>query len=392
MTAPLTSAPMRLLVWSSIPSHHQSGFLTALRQRGADLVVHYYQHVDTNRLSLGWAAPAELPAGERYVPAVLSAIESCPDWRERIHVVPGYGSLFLMRLAWFLCRREIPWLHWSEHSRPRPRSNVTFAVKRFYGALVRRHALGALAIGELARREFIRWGIPAERICFLPYAVNPVDMPELPDEEPAAGVRFLFLGTLYPTKGVDVLLRAMREVLAAHPLARLELVGNDLSAGQYERDAERLEIAHAVRFSRAIESRRVGTVLRRSDVLVLPSRHDGWGVVLNEAASTGRAIIASEACGGAHHLVRPGVNGFRVPAGDATALAEAMSAYCADPGLAVRHGAESLRVFEEFTPGRNAERLEEALRSLQQLAAASNQATLRRDRRERARFGAGGHR
>ncbi len=365
----MLARPTRLLIWSSIPTHHQSGFLTALRRRNIDLVVHYYRHVDNNRLSLGWAAHEQLPPGEFYVPEALGSVGRCPDWHQRIHIVPGYGCLFLMRLAWFLSRRGIPWLHWSEHSRPSRRSNVTFAIKRIYGQLVRKHAIGALAIGELARREFIRWGIPGERIRFLPYAVDPIDSGASADEEPAGSTRFLFLGTLYPTKGVDVLLRAMREVLAAHPQARLELVGNDLSGGSYLHDAERLDIAHAVQFSRPVESRLVGQVLRRCDVLVLPSRHDGWGVVLNEAASVGKAIIASDACGAAYHLVRPGLNGFRVPAGEAGALAEAMGAYCLEPGLSNRHGAESLRIFEEFTPVRNAERFEEALRSLQESSA-----------------------
>jgi hypothetical protein len=42
-----------------------------------------------------------------------------------------------------------------------------------------------------------------------------------------------------------------------------------------------------------------------------------------------------------------------------------MSEYCRDRGLAARHGSESLALFEEFTPQRNAQRLEEALGSLQ---------------------------
>jgi glycosyltransferase involved in cell wall biosynthesis len=273
-----------------------------------------------------------------------------------------------MRLAWFLSRRGVPWLHWSEHSQPSRRSNVTFAIKRFYGQLVRRHALGALAIGELARREFIRWGIPADRIRFLPYAVDGIDTLPAEEADLPASLRFLFLGSLCPRKGIDILLRAMRRVLSVHSQARLELVGHSVLPGKYERDAERLEISHAVQFTRPVSSNRIGSVLCRCDVLILPSRHDGWGVVLNEAASAGRAIIATDACGSAYHLVRPGVNGFRVPAGDADALAEAMSAYCEDAGLSVRHGNESLRIFEEFTPDRNAERFETNLSSLQEPA------------------------
>jgi glycosyltransferase involved in cell wall biosynthesis len=118
-------------------------------------------------------------------------------------------------------------------------------------------------------------------------------------------------------------------------------------------------------------------VLQRCDVLVLPSRHDGWGVVLNEAASLGKALIASDACGGAHHLIVPQLNGFRFPSGDIAALAAAMQTYCADPALCARHGAESLRIFADFTPERNAQRLADALESLQtqaQTAATSSSA------------------
>jgi glycosyltransferase involved in cell wall biosynthesis len=367
--------PLRLLIWSSIPTHHQSGFFEALRKRDIDLVVHYYRHVYSDRLNMGWNSPSHLPEGERYVGEVLRSLDLCPDWRERIHVVPGYGVAFLMRLAWFLSRQRLPWVHWSEHSEPTLHSHITFLVKRAYGRLVRRHALGALAIGELARAEFIRWGINAERIRFLPYAVPPVERHAGTGAVRAdEGTRFLFLGQLIPRKGIDILLAAMKNVLAAYPKARLELAGTDRSGGAYARTAARLGIARAVDFTGVIDASRVGDVLGRCDVFILPSRHDGWGVVINEAASAGKAIIASEGCGAAHHLVSPGVNGFRVPTADVAALTRAMLEYCRDTQLAVRHGAESLRLFEDFTPQRNAARFEEALDSLLECATLPAQA------------------
>jgi glycosyltransferase involved in cell wall biosynthesis len=241
-------------------------------------------------------------------------------------------------------------------------------IKRFYGHLIQRYGVGALAIGDLARLEFLGWGVPEDRIRFLPYAVTGFSSASAQDSAAApAGARFVFLGSLYALKGIDLLLTAMRDLLAAFPDARLELAGNDLSAGRYEKDALRLGIAHAVRFTGVVEAGLVGAVLLRNDVLILPSRHDGWGVVLNEAASLGKAIIASDASGAAHHLVRPEVNGFRFSSGSASELTMAMAQYCRDPGLAARHGAQSLKIFEEFTPQRNAARLEEALDSLQPL-------------------------
>jgi len=361
------STPLRLLVWTRIPTHHQSAFFAAIRSRGIDLVVHYLQHVDADRRSLGWASHPELPPGEVYAGTSLRALELCPDWRQRIHVIPGYSPPFLLHLAAFLSRHRVPWLHWSEHSWPRRRAYVTFGIKWLYGHLTRYRAVGALAIGDLAREDFIRWGIPASRIRFLPYAVSRVQLPVEPEptEIPLEGPRFLFLGELCARKGIDLLLTAMRDVLAVHPNARLELAGKDQPGLVYERMAERLEISHAVRFIGVVKAAEIGGVLQRCDVLVLPSRHDGWGVVLNEAASLGKALIASDACGAAHHLLMPEVNGYRFRAGDRSALASAILAYCRSPGLARRHGAESLRIFEDFTPERNAERLEDALTSLQ---------------------------
>jgi glycosyltransferase involved in cell wall biosynthesis len=356
--------PLRILIWSSIPTHHQSGFFDALRRRDIDLVVHYYRRVRSDRLNMGWSDHPVLPHGERYVGEVLRSLDLCPDWRERIHVVPGYGVAFLMRLAWFLSRQGIPWLHWSEHSQPTLHSHITFLVKRAYGRMVRRHAIGALAIGELARAEFIRWGVDADRIRFLPYAVPGVGGEPGAAVQPPGGGRFLFLGQLIARKGVDLLLAAMKNVLAAYPNARLEIAGTDRSQGAYAREAAQSGLGHAVDFTGVVEAARVGAVFSRCEVFVLPSRHDGWGVVLNEAASAGKAIIASDSCGAAHHLVVPGVNGFRFPNGDVAALTRAMLEYCRDPQLAARHGSESLRLFEEFSPQRNAARFEDALDSL----------------------------
>jgi glycosyltransferase involved in cell wall biosynthesis len=367
----LVKPPLRLLIWSSIPTHHQSAFFAALRERNIDLIVNYLQQVDAGRLRLGWSAPPALPAGEHYVPQPMRALDRGGDWRERIHIVPGYNRVFLLRLALLLSRERIPWLHWSEHSQPRPRADLTMGLKRAYGLLVSRHSLGALAIGELARQEFIRWGIPAGKIRFLPYAVagfGAIGAASDAPTSPGGAVRFLFLGSLYPIKGIDLLLAAFRDVLGRSPGARLELAGHDRSNGRYARDAAHLGIGHAVRFTGAVEATRVGVVLQRCDVLILPSRHDGWGVVLNEAASMGKAIIASDACGAAYHLLAPQVNGWRFPSGDAASLARAMAAYCDEPQLAARHGAESLRIFADFTPERNAQRLEEALDSLQAAA------------------------
>jgi glycosyltransferase involved in cell wall biosynthesis len=84
-------------------------------------------------------------------------------------------------------------------------------------------------------------------------------------------------------------------------------------------------------------------------------------MVLSEAASVGKALIATNACGAAHHLIIEGENGFRVPPNDATSLAHAMLSYTTDPGLAHRHGRRSQELFAEYTPDRTVQRLVQGL-------------------------------
>ena len=54
----------------------------------------------------------------------------------------------------------------------------------------------------------------------------------------------------------------------------------------------------------------------QADVFVLPSRYDGWGVVVNQALAAGLPIITSDEVGAGFDLVEPGSNGFRVRAGE----------------------------------------------------------------------------
>ena len=99
------------------------------------------------------------------------------------------------------------------------------------------------------------------------------------------------------------------------------------------------------------------------DVLILPTRYDGWGMVIYEAASIGKALIATDRCGAAYHIIVDGLNGFRVKAGDVNVLGLAMRKYLDSPGLAQLHGKHSKIMAQFFHPEENAERFLTAIES-----------------------------
>jgi len=74
------------------------------------------------------------------------------------------------------------------------------------------------------------------------------------------------------------------------------------------------------------------------DVFSLPSVHEPWGLIVNEAMAAGRAVVVSDEAGCARDLVRDGETGFVTKSRDVQALAEALRKLTSEPGLAARMG------------------------------------------------------
>ena len=132
---------------------------------------------------------------------------------------------------------------------------------------------------------------------------------------------------LRPLKNHSLLLQAFASVSRQLPDALLLLVGppdrlNPDYAESLRRLAQELGVESCVRFlgSRAD----VPDILRASDVFVLSSDYEGNPLSVLEAMATGLPVV-STAVGGVPELVQHGATGLLVPAGDARALAEAIT-------------------------------------------------------------------
>lgn len=362
----------------NIPSHYQSAFFAALDARDdVDLKVVYLHGASAERATEGWRdgheyQPYEASADGEASPERLEVL--LPDWRERIHIL---GSHFFPELVQWFCAQGTAWCHWSEVPGIRLAEALGYRMplfrllnlpmlwcKRGEGRRVRDHALGVFGQGQLACKAFRAMGVPAERcadLYYVPAALAPL--------EPCAAIRhfahgrkvFLSAGALCRRKGIDVLLKAFARLDT--PDWCVVLCGLDRANGAYQALARKLGIEDRVLFFGAHPSDRMAEVYAAADLFVLPSRFDGWGAVLNEAASLGLPVVGTDWCGASWHLVEPGKTGFRVRAGSVGSLAKAMRHYVADPALAARHGAAAKQCFNErFTPEQNAERLVDALR------------------------------
>src|SRR5262249_9706416 len=95
----------------------------------------------------------------------------------------------------------------------------------------------------------------------------------------------------------------------------------------------------------------------------LPSRHDGWGVVVNQALGAGLPIICSDAVGAAHDLIEPEINGLIFPNGNVSELVHCMERL-ANPEIISQWGQASGRKASLWTPEAGAQKWAEVFQSL----------------------------
>lgn len=356
---------MKLAVWTNSPSPHLHDFHAALRSAGVEVAVRYFNHLREGRRAMGWSEPESLHSDERILRPDESVEDALADAHERVHLVPGYAYPRARQLVRWLSASGSAWVHWSEASQPSWRAVLTRPLKTWHARQINRHALGAFAQGDLAVRDFLRWGVDHDRIAPLYYSVTPSG-PVAPDPELSSWLRgrraVVFLGALIPRKDPLCLLRAFAVASRGRDDAALVYIGDGPLADRVRREAGRLGIEDRVRVHGFVPMTETPALLACCSTMVLPSRHDGWGMVLNEGAAAGLALIASDGVGAGRHLVSPGENGALFRRGDANALARALAPFVRSPELARRAGEASRARLNDFSPERNVERCLGAIR------------------------------
>lgn len=231
------------------------------------------------------------------------------------------------------------------HQRPRAKEALRTTALR---ALL--HGSYGLYVGSQSRAWFHRYGVPDERLFFVP---NSVDNERWRAEAERLGPRreqlrrelgiradggpvILSVGRLVPKKQPQHLLEAFRRVRAERPCTLL-LAGDGPLAPLLHEIVARDQIPDVV-FAGFLDQREIGRAYAAADVFALVSReHETWGLVVNEALNFGLPVLVSDKVGCAGDLVRP-ENGFVVPANDPVGLARCLAELVDSPDLRERLG------------------------------------------------------
>jgi glycosyltransferase involved in cell wall biosynthesis len=344
---------------SVVPSPYQRDIFRALAARREIALQVYY--LEKGAPDSPW--PEEpLQPWEKMLPGFWFAISSA-----RFHVVTKHPPLrrhqFIVlnsltsSLSQYTLRfrpRKQKLLFWAEPLRDQA-SPIRAKIQKNLAAPLR-NTDGIIAIGSQAETSY-RQQFPSVRRFNIPYHcdLQPFfDQPARHDSR-TGEVVFLFCGQIIMRKGADVLIQAFDQLVKKGYRTRLILTGRRAELDDILRFASN-ETRKQISYEGFCDPKLLPSVFAKADVFVLPSRYDGWGVVVNQALGAGLPVICSNAVGAGFDLVNPGINGFRVRAGDIAELAEAMEILAKDRELISQYGAASRTLAKEWTPARGAEK------------------------------------
>jgi glycosyltransferase involved in cell wall biosynthesis len=380
----------RLAIFTSHPIQYQAPWFRAIAASPDIEPKVYFAKVPSAKeqgVGFGIEFSWDLPLTEGYPYTVLST-RLMPDFFPRftrrvatnvdgeldkfdphVAMVLGWQELTLVQ-ALFACRRRgVPIIIRGESNSKKARP---WTVQTLHKAYIRQ-VDAAIAIGKSNAAFFEGASLPSSRIASAPYFVDNDFFAERAaamkgDREalrvgwniPSSSLCVVFAGKLEPKKRVFDFIEAIRISARANPHIYGLIVGSGVQMSDAERQASGLPIT----FAGFLNQTEIPKAYVAADVIVLPSDFgETWGLVINEAMSTGLPAIVSERVGCADDLVIDGETGFVTPFADPSAIASAITRLANDREELARLGlAASQHVQESYSLNRAMIGLREAIR------------------------------
>ncbi len=303
--------------WRAIVGHGVGRSVRTETRRGIRVVRPRAMAIVPRSVHWGQAAAAY----ERAVATAFRQLSESWGRPDLIHAhVVHPGGWAAIRLA----RRERIPAVLTEHSSPFS-MHLSSAVSRAHVQWALAKADALIAVGDSLRKQMLE--VAPTRSGDIAVLGNVIDtayfQPGGRSSESRRSTRLASIGALTPQKGIDALLRACALVRDRGLAFELQVGGDGPSRPALEGLSRELGLADRVRFLGQLSRDGVRDLLQGADVLVHPSRHETFGVVVAEAMACGLGVIVTRS-GGPESFVAPG-SGLIVPPDDVPAMADAIT-------------------------------------------------------------------
>lgn len=292
----------------------------------------------------------------------------CPEvWREVRK--GGYDALLLhgynyaANLIAFLAAKSagIPVIVRSETHLELRRSRVKRVMRDSLLRLAYRWVNAFFAIGTANRAYYAELGAKPDSVFFVPYTVDndrfiaqaTITTEERNQVRKKLGIRsnetvILYASKLMRRKHPDDLLRAVKALHDEGIEASLLIVGTGEMEAELRAYADENRMRN-VHFAGFLNQTELPKVFAASDVFVLPSENEPWGLIVNEAMCAGLPLVVSSEVGCVADLLTDGINGYKINAGDVQSLTSALRRLLNDEPTRSSMGQASLRIIRQWS-------------------------------------------
>lgn len=344
---------------TNIPSPYRVDFFTELSKL-CDLTVLFERRLARNRAS-NWIKPVPtyvkhyflhgIPVGDDTVMS-LDAIRYISNQKFDRIIVGGYSTPTSMMTIEYLSCKKIPFYLNADGGFVKTESEFKHSVKaHFIGK-----ASAWLSTGQVTDKYLKHYGANAERIFRYGFAslhereisARPLSEQEKKEIRKELNVFeekvVLTVGRFVPEKGIDILLESARQFDSD---VGVYIVGGEPTTEYLNLIAQNnLNNVHFVGFISKDELKRYYFA---ADLFVFPTRSDVWGLVVNEAMSTGLPVITTSNCGAGLEMIRDGEQGYIIDVDDAKALAEKVNLILGDDDSRTTMSQNCIRKCKHYT-------------------------------------------
>ena len=181
-----------------------------------------------------------------------------------------------------------------------------------------------LSIGTMNKKFYLKNNIKKNKIFNVPYVVDNNLFLNKKKFQLTKKITFLFAGKLIYRKGADLLLTAICE-LKKQKISlnntKFIIIGDGVNKKRLIKFSKHNNLTN-VQFLPFQNYKDLKTSYNKSDVFIIPSRTENWGLTINEAMAAGNAIISSEECGASYDLIKNNINGYTFVNNDAVDLSK----------------------------------------------------------------------